>query len=111
MTTKEIFEKVYEDVGVKQGLSKRQAKAFFDGMLETIANSIANEESVKHLRIGTFEKKYYHSGEREIKSVNNGQTVQIESRYRVKYRESKKLSQLINGEADGSDVLEAEIED
>lgn len=111
MTTKEIFEKAYNTVGVEQGLSKRQAKAFFDGMLDIIADSIANEDSVKLLRIGTFEKKYYHSGEREIKSVNNGQTVQVESRYRVKYRESKKLSQLINGEIKELDSCDLEAED
>lgn len=109
MTTKEIFEKVYENVGAKEGLTKRQAKAFFDGVLDTIADSIVNEDSVKLLRIGTFEKKYY-SGDREITSVNNGQTVQVESRYRVKYKESKVLSELINGEEVDADASDAENE-
>lgn len=79
----------------KTGLKREEAKRAIEATLDTIQESLANEEKVQLVGFGSFDVK--HVGSRTgVNPQNPSEKINIPARNKVSFKPSKTLKEFIN---------------
>lgn len=95
MNKSELVEKVYEKRADEGGLSKKDAKAQVDAVLDTIEESLAEDhEEVPLGKVGKL--AVVDQPARNHRNPQNGETVHKPAHKKVKFKQSKSIKDLLN---------------
>ncbi len=94
MKEKLTLQDIVDLLAKKNGLSKKDADAFFREFLEVVTNNIFNGEQVKVKDFGTF--KLTRVSSRESVDVNTGEKIEIPAHYKLSFLPDKSLKDLVN---------------
>lgn len=76
-------------------VSKKDAKAMVDFVVEQIVNSIINEKSAKITGLGKF--TLVTKPARKGRNPKTGEAVEVQAKNVIKFKTTKELQEIING--------------
>ncbi len=90
MATKEVISKsaLVDKVAEKAAVSKKEAKAVVEAMLETVVESVKSDAEVRLIGFGTFKKA--HRNARTGRNPQTGETIQIAASDSLAFKSSVK---------------------
>lgn len=103
MTKKELVVKFQEALNTnkeenKPKISKKDAEFYIDTLLETIMDSVANENKLQLIGFGTFEKKPVKGKEGVIQvGVRKGETFKTDDSVKAVFKAGKLFDDRVKG--------------
>jgi len=82
-------------IASKAGLSKKDAEKVVSVMLETITETLKNDEKVQLVGFGTFEPK--HRPARKARNPRTGEEIDIEPSTSASFKPGKALKDALDG--------------
>ena len=79
----------------KTGLKREESRKALEAFLETIQESLVNQEKVQIVGFGSFDTKFVKE-RTGVNPQNPEETIQIPARYKVSFKPSKTLKETIN---------------
>lgn len=79
----------------KTGLKREDSKQALEAFLETVQESLANQEKVQLVGFGSFDTKYVKE-RTGVNPQNPEEIINIPARYKVSFKPSKTLKEAIN---------------
>lgn len=79
----------------KTGLKREDSKKALEAILETIKESLANEEKVQLVGFGSFNTKFVKE-RTGVNPQNPEEIINIPARYKVSFKPSKTLKETVN---------------
>lgn len=79
----------------KTGLKREDSKQALEAFLETVQESLANQEKVQLVGFGSFDTKYVKE-RTGVNPQNPEEIINIPARYKVSFKPSKTLKETVN---------------
>lgn len=79
----------------KTGLKREDSKKALEAFLETVTESLVNQEKVQLVGFGSFDTKYVKE-RTGVNPQNPEEIINIPARYKVSFKPSKTLKETIN---------------
>lgn len=95
MTKSDIIDRVYETVGLANGMTKKEASEAVEAVLETIKATLEDGKDLKVSGFGKFEVR--HKGERVGRNPRTGVEIMIPERKVLRFKVSQVLKDQLNG--------------
>ena len=94
MNEKITLQDLVELLSEKNGMTKKNADAFFRAMFDLIEEALTNEKYVKVKGLGTF--KLTEVDSRESMNVNTGERIEIQGHTKISFTPDTAMKELIN---------------
>lgn len=96
-------------VSAKAALTQHETNRCIDAIIDVIKNTVNNDSKLYLKGIGSFQRTYMEP--RTGRNPQTGESLEIDGKFRTKFKQSLSLSRYINGEAAETDVDGDDIDD